>query len=267
MTMPIFANSATVRAPERLMLRGGRWQSLDLHVRYGLYLSETAGPVLIDTGYTRHAVSDPGRSLGLRAYSVALRPKLLAEGQPEAVLARFNLRRKDVTRVIVTHFHADHVSGLSQFPNARFTVSAWGWISLQAKSRFDNLRHGIFPELLPPDFADRVDLVEAAPAAQHSKGHDLLGDGSILSLPLPGHADGHFGLIFPQLPRPLLYAVDAQWLRDALPKDRRPGFPSRLIAADPNALDASSDLVETFVRHGDVVLCHDPHPSPYDLAP
>ena len=57
MTAPVFVNSATVRAPERLMRRGGRWQGLDLQVRYGLFLSETAGPVLIDTGYTRHAVS------------------------------------------------------------------------------------------------------------------------------------------------------------------------------------------------------------------
>jgi glyoxylase-like metal-dependent hydrolase (beta-lactamase superfamily II) len=267
MTAPIFANSATVRAPERLMLHGGRWSSLDLQVRYGLFLSETAGPVLIDTGYTSHAVTDPGRSLGLHTYSLALRPKLHLEGQPETVLARFNLRSRDVQRVIVTHFHADHVSGLSLFPNARFTVSAWGWISLQAKSRVANLRHGIFPELLPPDFPDRVDLVEAAPSAPHPKGHDLLGDGSILSLPLPGHADGHFGLIFPQLPRPLLYAVDAQWLAAALPNDRRPGFPSRLIAEDPKALDVSTDLVQSFSRTGDVVLCHDPNPSPYDLDP
>jgi glyoxylase-like metal-dependent hydrolase (beta-lactamase superfamily II) len=264
-TAPIFANSATVGAPERLMLRGGRWQGLDLHVRYGLFLSETAGPILIDTGYTRHAVSAPGRSLGLRAYSLALRPRLIPEGQPEAVLARFNLRPADVTRVIVTHFHADHISGLSLFPNARFTVSAWGWISLQAKSRLANLRHGMFPELLPRDFAARVDLVEAATPL--APGHDLLGDGSVVSLPLPGHADGHFGLIFPQLPRPLLYAVDAQWLRAALPADRRPGYPSRLIAADARALAASSDLVLDFLRQGDVVLCHDPSPSPYDLAP
>lgn len=265
MTAPVFVNSATVRAPERLMRRGGRWQSLGLQVRYGLYLSETAGPVLIDTGYTRHAVSAPGRSLGLRAYSLALRPKLIPEGQVEAVLARFNLRPKDIRRVIVTHFHADHVSGLSLFPTARFMVSANGWISLQARSRLSNLRHGIFPELLPPDFADRVDLVEAAPV--RPQGRDLLGDGSILALPLPGHCDGHFGLIFPQLPRPLLYAVDAQWLLDALPADRRPGYPSRLIAADPGALDASTDLVQSFAQTGGVVLCHDPHPSPYDLAP
>ena len=267
MTAPVFVNSATVRAPERLMQRGGRWQGLDLQVRYGLFLSERAGPVLIDTGYTSHAVSDPGRSLGLWAYSHALRPKLIPQGQPTEVLARFNLRPTDITRVIVTHFHADHVSGLALFPNARFTVSAQGWISLQARSRLSNLRHAMFPELLPPDFADRVDLVEAAPPAPHPDGRDLLHDGSLYSLPLPGHADGHFGLIFPQLPRPLLYAVDAQWLLEALPPDRRPGYPSRLVAADPSALDASSQRAHDFLRRVDVVLCHDPNPSPYDLAP
>jgi glyoxylase-like metal-dependent hydrolase (beta-lactamase superfamily II) len=271
MTAPVFANSAEVDAVERLVLRGGSWRRRALAVRYGLLISERAGPVLIDTGYTPHALAGPGRSLGLRAYGRALGPRLLDGGQPEPVLARFGLRPEDVARVIVTHFHADHVSGLALFPKARFLASRDGWAALRGRSRMGNLRHGIFPELLPSDFADRLDLVEAtAPVPLPGvpggmRGHDILGDGSMLSLPLPGHAEGQFGLVFPALARPLLYAVDAQWLAAALPATRRPGYPSRLIAADRAALDRSSDLVERFA--GDVVLCHDPTPSPYDLGP
>lgn len=271
MTAPVFANSATVDAAERLVLRGGAWAKRSLSVRFGLYLSQTAGPVLIDTGYTRHAVSDPGRSLGLRAYGRALSPHMVEAGQPEAVLARFGIAPKDVALVIVSHFHADHVSGLRLFPRARFLASSAAWSSLQRRSPLANLRHGIFAELLPPDFVDRLELIETRAEAGplphlDAKGHDLLGDGTLLSIPLPGHAPGHIGVLFPQLDRPLLYAVDAQWLAAALPADRRPGIPATLVADDRQAVGSSSDSVLRFAQAGgEVVLCHDPSPSAYDL--
>ncbi|TGV71846.1 MBL fold metallo-hydrolase, partial [Mesorhizobium sp. M00.F.Ca.ET.149.01.1.1] len=52
----VFANSAWVSAAERLILRGGSWQSVRLRVRYGLIFHAVAGPVLIDTGYTPEAL-------------------------------------------------------------------------------------------------------------------------------------------------------------------------------------------------------------------
>lgn len=271
MNAPFFANSALVNAAERLVLRGGQWRPRGLWVRYGLYLSARAGPVLIDTGYTHHALTGAGRSAGLRLYGRVLGADLL----PEAFLAAFGLRPQDITTVIVTHFHADRVSGLSLFPQARFLASTQGWTAVRHRSGLANLRHAVFSELLPLSFADRLDLIESRPPVQALPllasrdgapvGYDLLGDGSVLSLALPGHAEGHFGLIFPQLARPLLYAVDAQWLKAALPAPYRPGFPAMLVASNRAAHARSSELVCRFAEAGgDVVLCHDPNPTPYD---
>ena len=47
---PVFANSAWVKAPEKLILRGGRWKQRYLRVRYGFFIHPTVGPILIDTG-------------------------------------------------------------------------------------------------------------------------------------------------------------------------------------------------------------------------
>lgn len=270
MTAPVFANSAFVDIPERLVLRGGRWRKIPLHVRYGLFHG-IGGPVLIDTGYTSHALHDAGRSAGLRFYGRAIGARLNPASQPAAFLARFDLRPRDIRVVVVTHFHADHLSGLRLFPQARFLAAAVGWEMLRLHGRFANLRHGVFPELLPPDFGDRLDLIDSAPLVPapllDMPAHDLLGDGSLLALPLPGHAPGHVGLMFPQLAKPLLYAVDAQWMAAALPAQRRPPATVALVSHDRRAHARSCDLVARFAAAGgDVVLCHDPAASAFDLA-
>jgi glyoxylase-like metal-dependent hydrolase (beta-lactamase superfamily II) len=90
-------------------------------------------------------------------------------------------------------------------------------------------------------------------------GRDLFGDGTVIAVDLPGHADGHFGLAFPMASRPFLYGVDAQWLGAALDPARSPHWPARLIAEAPSALAPSTALLQQFRdAGGDVLLCHDP---------
>lgn len=267
---PIFANSAIVAAPEAAILRHGRWRRLALCVRYGLIRHPQHGAVLIDTGYTPHSLSGPGRSPGLRLYGRLLSPRLIVAGQPEAFLARHGLALTDVRRVIVTHYHADHISGLGLFPRARFVASGAALARIRARSAWQNLRHGVFPELLPPDFTDRLDPVEDCTTVELPDlppGRDLFGDGTMMAVDLPGHADGHFGLAFPKANRPLLYGVDTQWLGAALEPARSPVWPARLIAEAPAALAPSTAVLRRFrAAGGDVVLCHEPMIHPLDEA-
>jgi glyoxylase-like metal-dependent hydrolase (beta-lactamase superfamily II) len=266
---PVFANSAWISARERFILRKGSWCKHWLKVRYGIFIHPLAGPVLIDTGYTTNSIQGPGRGGWLRAYGRVFAPNLNEDAQPEPFLRQFGLVPGDITTVIVTHFHADHISGLSEFPNARFLSSRAAWTSLQRNRNFQNIRHGIFAELLPDDFATRRTPIEDKPkqSVPHlPDGHDLFGDGSVLSIPLPGHAAGHFGLLFPQMEVPLLYATDTQWLIDALPRNARPRLMPRLLSDDYQAMRRSTDHVQKFRDSGGrVMLCHDDAPSPYDV--
>jgi glyoxylase-like metal-dependent hydrolase (beta-lactamase superfamily II) len=268
----VFANSAWVSAAERLILRGGSWQKIRLPVRYGLIIHPRAGPVLVDTGYTPHAISGAQRGAALRFYGSALKPELIDAGQPVQVLARFGLTPQDVRAVVVTHFHADHISGLALFPNARFIANDAAWARLKTKTAWQNLRHGVFPELFPNDFESRLDsLSSMRQVASHGGvpgGADLFGDGSVVAVDLPGHADGQFGLLFAQMKRPLLYAVDVQWLVKALVENRTPGFPTSLLAEDFAAIEPSSAMLRRFIATGgEVMFCHDPGPTEHDLMP
>ena len=258
---PVFANTAFVPTRTRHVLRGGRGK-VALRVRCGLIVHPARGPILIDAGYGPQVTEAPGRSLALRMYAALLPVRLNPLESPVALLADHGFAPADVKTIIVTHLHADHVAYLPAFPNACFVTDG------QVKGA---LRHGVFNELLPRDFAARQDdlrdhaLIDLPFGL--GQGYDFLGDGSVIGVPLPGHAPGHFGVCFPGQ-TPLLYAVDTQWMRDALLDDRVPGFPLSLIASDRSAAQASIALVRAFAQAGGAVMtCHDPAQTPWDWTP
>ena len=264
---PLFPTGAVVKARERLVLKGGGWGRLDIPIRYGLWQHARFGPVLIDTGYSSRVTSDAKRGVGLKLYNALLRPQLIEVNAPLRRLSALGFGPGDVTRIVLTHFHADHVAGLHDFPDAHILASADAFATLSRMSRLQQLHNVYYPELLPADFAGRLLPIEDCPPAElpYGLGHgfDLFRDGSLLAVPLPGHALGHFGLLWPE--QALLYAVDAQWLLRAIMERRLPTGPARLTYASEAAVTASCEKVRAFaLAGGRVVLCHDP--EPVDLA-
>ena len=265
MSEPRFFNSAVVRIPERLLLRQGSWRPIPIGVRYGLVIHPTLGPVLIDTGYGPRAVRGPQRSALLKVYGAVLRPKLIDDALPFAMLGQLGFGGADVRRIVVTHFHPDHVATLLDFPSASFVTSQTAWQRIQSMSAFGRARRGIFLELLPADFDARIVPIESCPLRPLpfglGSGHDIWGDGSCLTVDLPGHAVGHFGLVWPSLDPPLFYATDATWLSKAL-DDRLPRGLAKSVYEDEASMRASVTILQAFRRAGGrVVLCHDRVPA------
>lgn len=265
-----FANSAFVPAPEALLRRGGAWRWLALRVRYGILRHPRQGLWLIDTGIGPQALTAPGRSLPQRLYAAALRYRLQESQAPHQVLEDMGLRPRDVAGMIVTHFHADHVARLAEFPMARVVLHGPSLAAVRASSDLANIRHGIFPALIPQGLEQRMACITRLARRDLpfglGSGADVFGDGSCLAGDLPGHAAGHFGLAFPALPRPLLYACDTQWLLPALAPDQAPGLPLRAILDNPAAAKVSTALAARWqAAGGQVMLCHDPDATQNDL--
>ena len=260
---PEFPISAYVGSPEWPLIKHGRWRKLQLPVRFGFFRHPQLGPVLIDTGYTDRVTAGT-RTLDLRLYASGLRPRLAEEGQLKPFLRARGLAPEDVQSVILTHFHADHISASRDLPNARFYASGSAYDQLRQASQIKRILHGVFLDLLPPDFPERLTAFEDLPRTEGPLGlgtcSDLSGDGSVLIVPLPGHAIGHVGVAFPGLERPLFYAADTEWLREALAVGQS-GIAARLVGHDVEESERSRARVRAFAAAGGrVVLCHDPEP-------
>ena len=151
------------------------------------------GTILIDTGL------HPDASRNLRKDFGPLMALLFRNTKPADVPYEDQLRRlgvdpEDARRVVMTHLHVDHTSGMRLLPNARFTVAAKEWA---AATRRGAAAKGYVAHHLPP--ADRVDLVDFAsqgePYRPFARTIDLLGDRSIRLISTPGHTPGHLSVL------------------------------------------------------------------------
>lgn len=215
------------RHPECMVRRGGRWSaqpfpSLAFRLRH-----PQVGDVLFDTGYSRHFLRATQR-FPERLYRMVTPVRLRKDECLRTQLAAEGIAATDVRGIVLSHLHGDHVGGLLDFPNAPLWCAQDGWHDLQARGRLAALRIGLLPALLGDGFATRciwIDtcatraLPDALSAFGH--GHDLLGDGSLLAVPLPGHAAGHCGVVFRDADGIVFLVGDAAWssaaLRDAAP--------------------------------------------------
>jgi glyoxylase-like metal-dependent hydrolase (beta-lactamase superfamily II) len=251
-----FPDSAGVTVPERLVLRGGRWQAIRLAVRYARFRHARAGICLIDTGYSAR-VTGGARSLPLTLYAAILRPALTAQALPAA--------EPEAGTILLTHLHADHVSALRDYPQAALYADAEGAAHFLEGGPAHRLRHGVFRELLPADLSSRLVPLTDCPDVTAPFGlgpaRDVFHDGEVLAVPLPGHIRGHTGYLFARQDPPILYAGDADWLWAAIREGRSPGAPARWILDDPRAAGETARRLAVFDRAGGrVVLCHDPEP-------
>ncbi|MEW6639033.1 MAG: MBL fold metallo-hydrolase [Pseudomonadota bacterium] len=178
----------------------------------------TRGAVLFDTGYGEalRTATDPVARLYRRVLPYRLAPGEACVHQ----LAAAGIAAGDVHAIVLSHLHPDHAGGLTDFPATKVYLSRQAFDARAPAGFGARLRAGLIRDLFPADLGARADFFEDAPHATvttrdeaFAEGADIFGDRSVLAVPLPGHAPGHFGIrIETHGGREVFLAADAAWL-------------------------------------------------------
>ncbi|WFE27850.1 MBL fold metallo-hydrolase [Solwaraspora sp. WMMD791] len=165
------------------------------------------GLVLVDTGHGLDDISSPGRRIGPARWVV--RPVLDPDETAARQVERLGLRRDDVRHIVVTHFDADHIGGLSDFPHATVHTTADEVLGALTPPTSRERRR-----FRPAQWAYGPRIVEHGATGEPWRGFaaakplDEIAPGIVL-IPLPGHTRGHACVAVDTGDRWLLHAGDA----------------------------------------------------------
>jgi glyoxylase-like metal-dependent hydrolase (beta-lactamase superfamily II) len=210
-----------------------------------VYVIEHAnGLVLFDTGQDHASVTDdayfPGGFTGVIYHRLARFH--IREADTLAVqLDTLGYSTADVDTAILSHLHQDHIGGVRELTDAKLLVSAAEW---QELSRFAPQPRGFLrAHIMIPglrwcqiSFEHTTDPT----LAPFTESLDVMGDGSLVMLPTPGHTAGSVSLLVRRRRKPpLLLVGDLTYGSQLLERGHLPGVGhrSQLAATTAKVLD------------------------------
>lgn len=198
-------------------VKGDPRQDISFRAMFGLIQHPELGWILFDTGYTRrffHAT----RFFPNKLYALITKVFIREEEEVKSQLQRAGIQAEEIRHIIISHFHADHIGGLKDFPQARFYCSATAWEQVKRIPTRLAFSKGILHHLIPEDFENRVQFVEHSDCVQDEvlgPVYDLFGDASMQVFSVPGHAAGQLGIKLQTEKNTCLLVADACWDRRA----------------------------------------------------
>lgn len=224
--------------PEVVTIRGGSIKSCQFPSAFGVFEHPQEGIILYDTGY------HPRYNEQKKVFPEGIYPRLIPAFLKEEDTALNQLKSlgksaDDVSWIVISHFHGDHIAGLLDFPKAKLLCLKSAFDSSFYQSRFQNLLNGFLPNLIPSDFLNRVIWIDDQPQFQKTNelnlsypSFDIFRDGSMGAIELPGHKHGQVGLYFQDSYHgACLMVADAAWSAAAI-TEYRPPSPLALTIMD-----------------------------------
>ena len=243
-----FLDTGYCLAWENHLLQHGQHRRIACHALVALLQHPTHGWLLWDTGYAPRML-DATRQFPFSLYGRATPLRLDPELSVVHQLTRWNLQPSDINYVILSHFHADHLAGLLDFPHATLIATRSAYEGVASLQGIRALRRAFIPALMPSDFIQRARLLPSfsGPALPGlGATYDVFEDGSLLLVALPGHARGQLGMLAHTTRGRILLAADGCWLRRSITEQRPPARITNLFTDDPAAIRSTIVNLHTF---------------------
>jgi N-acyl homoserine lactone hydrolase len=217
------------------------------------------GLLVFDTGQDRASVTDdsyfPGGLTGF-LYDRLARFEIGAQDTLTAQLATLGYTPGDVSTAIVSHLHQDHIGGLAELRDAEVLVSAaeWAELSRPAPEPRGYMRKHI--QLSGLKWRQvRMERTRDASLAPFTESLDVMGDGSLVLLPTPGHTAGSVSLLVHRGTRPPLLVGDLSYEAEIMRQGQLPG-----VGAQKKLADSTGKVLALAERLPGLVIlpAHDP---------
>lgn len=235
---------------------GRRWVELPIQA---FLIEHREGWILFDTGINPAIQSESTyikQPIGQFLLPRIFRLHLTEANRIDHVLSRIGVSAKDIKKAIISHLHFDHVGGIAQMPQAELLISKKEWEIL---SEPHPEREWILREHIDiPNANWRQISLEPTdnPLFEGFSGaHDIMGDGSMILLPTPGHTKGSISMLVRRDGwHPILLVADLTYEASLLEKDQVPGTGDKatLLASFANVRRLKERLPEM-----EIVASHD----------
>lgn len=248
-------------ASQHHALKGSERKTIRFYATFGLIHHPEQGYILFDTGYSMRFFEET-KSLPYSLYAKTTAVVMTKEEEVASQLAQLGIKPEEVSYIIISHFHADHLGGLKDFPKARFICSRKAYESIRDKTGWSAVKRAFLPGHLPADFEQRVrliDFVEGGQDAILGTLVDVFSDQTIKLCLLEGHARGQMGALINATGKKFFLVADAAWLKEHYETETLPHSIVRLFFDSWKEYKASLKKLRAFRLANpevEMVACH-----------
>ncbi len=257
------------RKPELWWIFFGRhWVRLPINV---YVIDHADGLVLFDTGQDRAVVTDPDYypdKITAFFYRHIFRDiRIGPEDTLPAQLERAGYSAAQVDKAVISHLHSDHVGGIADIPQAELYAGQEGFAYMRGPDHPE--RQTVYRDRIEIPGATwrmiRFEPTDDPTLAPFTEALDLMGDGSMIVLPTPGHLPGSVSMLVRRdTAPPVLLVGDLTYDEQLLERDQVGAV------GDPDQLRATYAKVRALKGHTpDLIIlpAHDPHAADKLLTP
>ncbi len=241
---------------EKFAFSGGKWRMKKFPAKCFL-ISADGEYILFDTGYPSD-FNNIMRAWPDILYKYLVPVNIRKQETCAEQLRKENIRTEDIKYIFISHFHADHIGALRDFPNARFVCSGIEYNKLKNMSALRQILNGFVSRFIPADFESRVICIERLNIKKDnifSSCYELPFINDIFAVPLPGHTAGQFGLWLST--EKILLAADSAWMKENYTQASMPHGIALRFCDDKTSLLKTLTLLKSlknikiFLSHGE----------------
>lgn len=240
---------------EKFVIKNGRNINIKFPSMFAVIIHKKHGVILFDTGYSEEMYK-ASKEFPLNLYTKLIPVFCNKEDTAIEKLKKLNINKEDVKYIIISHFHADHIAGIKDFPQAKYIYMKNGYDKIKDLNTFKALKHGFLKKLLPNDFEARsiqIDLKDTKLIIREMKFFnmyiDFFGDNSLKLISMEGHYRGHLGaLCKDKNEQEYLFIADSCWLSKSYREKILPSNLTMLLMDKPYEYISNLEKINLFYK-------------------